>query len=69
LVEWEIKRIAKVGRKQLPAAMRDWSEPLPPEQWLKPSSELLRLSAKVKALKQRSPRQPITEVFAEAYRR
>ena len=69
LVEWEIKRIAKVGRKQLPAAMRDWSEPLPPEQWAKPSSELLRLSAKVKALKQRSPRQPITEVFAEAYRR
>ncbi len=68
LVEWEIKRIAKVGRKQLPTAMREWSEPLPPEQWLKPSSELLRLSGKVKALRERSPRQPITEVFAEVYR-
>ena len=69
LVEWEIKRIAKVGRKQLPTAMREWSEPLPSEQWLKPSSELLRLSAKIKALRKRSPRQPITEVFAEVYRR
>ena len=68
LVEWEIKRIAKVGRKALPEAMREWSEPLPPEQWAKPSAELLRLSAKVKALIKRSPRKPITEVFAEAYR-
>ncbi|WP_350576564.1 hypothetical protein [Pseudomonas sp. HY2-MNA-CIBAN-0224] len=68
LVEWEIKRIAKVGRKALPEAMREWSEPLPPEQWAKPSAELLRLSAKVKALVKRSPRKPITEVFAEAYR-
>ncbi|MGO3532468.1 MAG: hypothetical protein ACTJE4_10690, partial [Pseudomonas helleri] len=49
-------------------AMREWSEPLPPEQWAKPSAELLRLSAKVKALVKRSPRKPITEVFAEAYR-
>ena len=68
LVEWEIKRIAKVGRKVLPEAMREWSEPLPPEQWAKPSAELLRLSAKVKALIKRSPRKSITEVFAEAYR-
>ncbi|WPX35473.1 hypothetical protein [Pseudomonas sp. CCC3.1] len=68
LVEWEIKRIAKVGRRALPQAMREWSEPLPPEQWAKPSAELLRLSAKVKALIKRFPRKPITEIFAEAYR-
>ncbi len=68
LVEWEIQRIAKVGRKALPQAMREWSEPLPPAQWAKPSDELLRLSAKVKALIKRSPRKPITEIFAEAYR-
>lgn len=68
LVEWEIKHIAKVGRKALPQAMREWSEPLPPAQWAKPSDELLRLSAKVKALIKRSPRKPITEIFAEAYR-
>ena len=68
LVEWEIKRIAKVGRKALPEAMREWSEPLPPEQWAKPSAELLRMSAKVKVLIKRSPSKPITEVFAEAYR-
>ena len=64
LVEWEIKRIAKVGRRELPAAMREWSEPLPPAQWAKPSSELMSLSAKVKALIKRDPRRPITEVFA-----
>ena len=68
LVEWEIKRIAKVGRRALPEAMQAWSEPLPPEQWAKPSSELLRLSAKVKALIKRYPRTPITEVYAEVYR-
>ncbi len=68
LVEWEIKRIAKVGRRALPPAMQAWSEPLPPEQWAKPSSELLRLSAKVKALLKRYPRTPITEVYAEVYR-
>ena len=68
LVEWEIKRIAKVGRRALPPAMQAWSEPLPAEQWAKPSSELLRLSAKVKALIKRYPRTPITEVYAEVYR-
>ena len=68
LVEWEIKRIAKVGRRELPAAMREWSEPLPPAQWAKPSRELLNLSAKVKALAKHAPRRPITEVFAAVYR-
>ncbi|WP_228385393.1 hypothetical protein [Pseudomonas helleri] len=68
LVEWEIKRIAKVGRRALPPAMQAWSEALPPEQWAKPSSELLRLSAKVKALIKRHPRTPITEIYAEVYR-
>ena len=68
LVEWEIKRIAKVGRRALPPAMQAWSEPLPPEQWAKPSSELLQLSAKVKALIKRHPRKLITEVYAEVYR-
>ena len=68
LVEWEIKRITKVGRRALPLAMQAWSESLPPEQWAKPSSELLRLSAKVKVLIKRHPRTPITEIYAEVYR-
>ena len=68
LVEWEIKRIAKVGRRELPDAMREWSEPLPPEQWATPGRDLVRLSAKVKALSKRFPRKPITEVFAEVCR-
>ncbi|MGO2453287.1 hypothetical protein [Pseudomonas taetrolens] len=68
LVEWEIKRIAKVGRRELPDAMREWSEPLPPEQWAPPGRDLVRLSAKVNALSKRFPRKPITEVFAEVCR-
>ena len=68
LVEWEIKRIAKVGRRELPAVMREWSEPLPPAQWAKPSRELLSLSAKAKTLAKLDPRRPITDVFAAVYR-
>ncbi|MFD2883545.1 hypothetical protein ACFS4T_15455 [Pseudomonas lini] len=43
--------------------MRQWSEPLPKEQWAKPSEELLRLSAQLRALHKRQPRRPITEIF------
>ena len=68
LVEWEVKRIAKVGRKKLPEAMRAWSESIPEEQWAKPSDELIRLGQRVKELKQRRPRRAITDIFAEVYR-
>ncbi|MGF6109063.1 hypothetical protein [Pseudomonas frederiksbergensis] len=67
IVEWEIRRIAKVGRKALPQAMRDWSEPLPEEQWTKPSEVLVRLSKRVKELKKQKPLRSITEIFAEVY--
>ena len=48
--------------------MRQWSEPLPKEQWAKPSEELLRMSEQVRALHKRQPRRPITEIFAEVQR-
>ncbi|MGG7672819.1 hypothetical protein [Pseudomonas viridiflava] len=67
LVEWEIRRIAKVGRRVLPDAMRAWSETLPQAQWAKPGEDLIRLSKEVRTLKQRSPKQAITEIFAEVY--
>ena len=68
LVEWEIKRIAKVGRRALPQAIREWSKPLPPDHRATPSHDLLRLSANVRALQQRSPQRDITDIFAEVYR-
>lgn len=68
LVEWEVKRIARVGRRNLPEAMQAWSESIPEEQWATPSDELIRLSQRVKALKQRTPLRAITEIFAEVYR-
>ena len=68
LVEWEIKRIAKVGRRALPQAIREWSKPLPPEHRSTPSHDLVRLSANVRALQQRSPQRDITDIFAEVYR-
>ncbi|MNV98370.1 hypothetical protein D3C71_1936140 [compost metagenome] len=68
LVEWEVKRIARVGRKKLPEAMQAWSESIPEDQWAKPSDELIRLGKQVKALKQRRPLRAITDIFAEVYR-
>lgn len=68
LTEWEIRRLQKKAPQALPEVMRQWSEPLPKEQWVKPSEELLRLSAQVRALHNRQPRRPITEIFAEVQR-
>ncbi|NMY38325.1 MULTISPECIES: hypothetical protein [unclassified Pseudomonas] len=68
LVEWEIKRIEKTGRRALPQAMIDWSQPVPMEQRGKPSNTLVRLSDKVRTLIKQYPRHDITEIFAEVYR-
>jgi hypothetical protein len=68
IVEWEVRRIARVGRKKLPEAMQAWSESIPEDHWAKPSDELLRLSKYVKELKQRKPLRLITDIFAEVYR-
>jgi hypothetical protein len=68
LTEWEVRRLKEKGQQALPEAMRQWSEPLPKEQWAKPSEELLRLSEQVRALHKRHPRRPITEIFAEVQR-
>ncbi|WP_262380766.1 hypothetical protein [Pseudomonas lundensis] len=68
LVEWEIKRIEKTGRRALPQVMIDWSQPLPVEQRAKPSNTLVRLSAKVRTLIKQYPRHDITEIFAHVYR-
>ena len=68
LVDWEIKRIDKTGRRALPQAMIDWSQPLPVEQRAKPSNTLVRLSAKVRTLRKQYPRHDITEIFAHVYR-
>ncbi|MFC3284161.1 hypothetical protein [Litchfieldella rifensis] len=67
LAEWEIRAIQKAGRKTLPVSLDAWSQPLPESEWAQPSGELKRLSAKVKALHERNPQRPITEVFAEVY--
>ena len=68
LVEWEVRRLEEIGKQALPDAMRQWSEPLPQEQWAKPSEELRRLSEQVRQLQKRQPRRPITEIFAEVQR-
>ncbi|MEZ2874627.1 hypothetical protein ACBQ28_05715 [Pseudomonas lundensis] len=68
LVEWEIKRIDKTGRRALPQVMIDWSQPVPVEQRAKPSNTLVRLSAKVRTLRKQYPRHDITEIFAHVYR-
>jgi hypothetical protein len=68
LVEWEIRRINARGQHILPEVMRQWSEPLPKDQWAKPSEELLRMSEQVRTLHKRLPHRAITEIFAEVQR-
>lgn len=46
LTEWEVARVKRMHRKDIPAAMREWSQPLPPEQWAKPSPELYARAAR-----------------------
>ncbi|WP_259698011.1 hypothetical protein [Pseudomonas frederiksbergensis] len=68
LTEWEVRRIQKLGSQAMPEVMQKWSEPLPKEQWAKPSEELVRMSEQVRKLHKRQPRRPITEIFAEVRR-
>ena len=68
LVEWEVRRLERIGKQTLPDVMREWSEPLPKEQWAKPSAELLRLSELVRQMQKRQPHRAITEIFAEVQR-
>jgi hypothetical protein len=68
LTEWEVRRLQKMAPHTLPEVMRQWSEPLPQEQWAKPSEELLRLSEQVRQRHKRQPHRPITEIFAEVQR-
>ncbi|WP_186616673.1 hypothetical protein [Pseudomonas tensinigenes] len=68
LVEWEVRRLERIGKQALPDIMREWSDPLPQDQWAKPSEELLRLSEQVRQMQKRQPHRPITEIFAEVQR-
>ncbi|MFJ7312136.1 hypothetical protein ACIQVE_05105 [Pseudomonas sp. NPDC098747] len=68
LVEWEIRRIDAMGQYLLPEEMRQWSQPLPKQQWATPSEELLSMSAQVRTLHKRQPHRAITEIFAEVQR-
>jgi hypothetical protein len=64
LVEWEVRKIKRMSRKTLPRAMAEWSEPLPEDQWAKPSEELKRQSKRALELQEADPQRPVTEVFA-----
>ncbi|MDY6816641.1 MAG: hypothetical protein SV598_12370, partial [Pseudomonadota bacterium] len=64
LVDWEVKKIQKMSRRALPEAMQRWSEPLPEQQWARPSEELKRQSKRALELQKSDPQRPVTEVFA-----
>ncbi|MEB0046023.1 hypothetical protein QN373_11535, partial [Pseudomonas sp. Dout3] len=68
LTEWEIRRIKAMGQQTLPEVMQQWSEPLPKNQWAKPSEDLLRMSEQVRRLHKRQPGRAITAIFAEVQR-
>jgi hypothetical protein len=66
LVEWEVRKIKRMTRKTLPKAMAEWSEPLPEDQWTKPSKELKRQSKRVLELQKADPQRPVAEIFAQS---
>ena len=68
LTEWEVRRLQTLGPQAMPEVMQRWSEPLPKDQWAKPSDELRRMSEQVRVLHKRQPRRAITEIFAEVQR-
>ncbi|NQD93937.1 hypothetical protein HP532_14905 [Pseudomonas sp. CrR25] len=68
MTEWDIRSIKRKSRAALPRTMLEWSKPLPPEQWAKPSEALQRLSQQVKSLHAQQPQKPITAIFAEVQR-
>lgn len=69
LTEWEVARVKRMHRQDIPEAMREWSQPLPPAQWAQPSAELQRQSRQVEELRQRAPQRPIIDIFAEVRRK
>ena len=68
LTDWEVARAKRQRRQDLPAALREWSQPLPPEQWAKPSAELQHQSRQVEELRRRNPQHSLIEIFAEVRR-
>ncbi|MFV0454433.1 MAG: hypothetical protein ACK5NQ_05465 [Pseudomonas sp.] len=68
LTEWDIGRVKRMHQRNVPEAMRAWSEPLPSEQWGKPSAELLRQRELLANLRQRHPQGSIFDLMAEAGR-
>ena len=68
LTDWEVGRVKQMHKSDLPEAMQAWSQPLPAEQWAKPSTELKRQSEKLEQLIERYPQRPVFELFAEVGR-
>jgi len=68
LTEWDIGRVKRMHQRNVPDAMRAWSEPLPPEQWVKPSAELVRQRELLENLRQRHPQGSIFDLMAEVGR-
>ncbi|MCQ2999617.1 hypothetical protein NLO98_07595 [Pseudomonas syringae] len=65
LTEWEIRHIKSIGRAAIPEAMQSWSEPLPAEQWARPSEKLKRMTQAVRTLHTQKPSQNIAARFTE----
>ncbi len=68
LTEWDIGRVKRMHQRNIPEAMRAWSQPLPPEQWAKPSAELQRQRQRLGSLHERYPNRSIFDLLAEVGR-
>lgn len=64
ITEYDVRQLKLNKPKVLPQALIDWSESLPPEQWAKPSAELLKQSAQARALHELYPGASAGQLFA-----
>lgn len=64
LTEWEVRKVQRLNRRATPESMQQWSEPLPQDQWAKPSDELKRQSSRVLELQKAHPGKSTLEIFA-----
>ncbi|WP_298450323.1 hypothetical protein [uncultured Marinobacter sp.] len=65
LTEWEVRKVQRLNRRATPESIQLWSEPLPEEQWAKPSDELKRQSERVLELQKAHPGKSTLEIFAQ----
>ncbi|WP_026344677.1 hypothetical protein [Oceanimonas smirnovii] len=66
LTEWEIARVKRIQKHEIPDEMKAWSQPLPAAQWAQPSAELQRQRERLTTLRELYPQHSVFSLFTKA---